>query len=90
MLPLPPQSLPLEYLADSPRAQPQETEEPFQVKLGLLVLLLGVDSTATFLPHEADKNVDGDFNSSSTPTELCQEARDSIFTHHLAELNYPP
>ena len=60
------------------------------MNLGVLLLLLGVDSTATSLPHEADKNVDGDFNSSSTPTELCQEARDSIFTHHLAELNYPP
>ena len=89
MLPLPPQSLPLVSLAHTPSGQPEETEEPFQVNLGALLLLLGVDSTATFLPHEADKNVDGDLNSSSTPTELCQ-ARDSIFTHHLAELNYPP
>ena len=90
MLPLPPQSLPLVSLADSPRWQPEETEEPFQVKLGVLLLLLDVDSTATFLPHDVDENVDGDFYSSSAPTELCQEARDSIFTHHLAELNYPP
>ena len=89
MLPLPPQSLPLVSIADSPRGQPEATEEPFQVKPRLLLLLLGVDSTATFLPHDVDENVDGDFSSSSTPTELCQ-ARDSIFTHHLAELNYPP